>query len=457
MVLLSVSLYVQQEDQGVDRPPTVELDEEATDQTSMDTSQTNENGPSAPQMNDNGPRASQMNESEQSASQMNESERSASQMNESERSASRLNEHGPRESQMNANNDQRTNDERFSDENSEIYMGKADLYLTEGALSLDELDDSNVRLSWRTEEKPSISAISAYVIEVKTKGGVWREIRRVSPEETEAVVQVADADQLKFRIKAEEKNKEDGEERRELSFQESVKDVAKRLNEMTLADVGSSDSDISSAGKTAAPRSTEASAPPPPRSTPSPSETPLPTSGSDEEMTQAAQQQETATPPWKLALIEKKMELKKNKEEEEEVARRKWSELPEWKRKLLKTKENCEEKPNVGNRGGSEERENETDSGGGESSDDGGGEDGVSENNARFWGVKLKKQKSGVRGEKSMPAAEAEAEGEEASSEGGNYKDGAKRIWGVSLKVTEKGESAQPKPAEEEAPTTAES
>merc|ERR1719234_543872 len=341
-------------------------------------------------MNDNGPRASQMNESEQSASQMNESERSASQMNESERSASRLNEHGPRESQMNANNDQRTNDERFSDENSEIYMGKADLYLTEGALSLDELDDSNVRLSWRTEEKPSISAISAYVIEVKTKGGVWREIRRVSPEETEAVVRAADADQLKFRIKAEEKNKEDGEERRELSFQESVKDVAKRLNEMTLADVGSSDSEISSAGKTAALRSTEASAP---RSTP--------------------------PPPRKLALIEKKMELKKNKEEEEEVARRMWSELPEWKRKLLKTKENCEEKPNVGNRGGSEERENETDSGGGESSDDGGGEDGVSENNARFWGVKLKKQKSGIRGEKSMPAAEAEAEGEEASSEGG--------------------------------------
>ena len=57
--------------------------------------------------------------------------------------------------------------------------------------------------------QPSVSAISAYVIEVKTKGGIWREIRRVSPEETEAVVPVEDDDQLKFRIKAEEKN--DGE------------------------------------------------------------------------------------------------------------------------------------------------------------------------------------------------------------------------------------------------------
>merc|ERR1712096_514094 len=134
-----------------------ELDEEAVDQISMNASQTNEK--------------------EHSASQMIEIEHSTPHMNENALCTSRLIEHRPRASQMNANNDQRTNEEHLSDDNSEIFMGKADLYLTEGSLSLDELDDSNVRLSWRTDEKPSVSAISAYVIEVKTKGGVWREIR----------------------------------------------------------------------------------------------------------------------------------------------------------------------------------------------------------------------------------------------------------------------------------------
>lgn len=268
---------------------------------------------------------------------------------------------------MNAN-DSRRSDEYLKEETSEIFIGKADLNMTEGALSLDELEDNQVRLSWRANIKKSPA--SAFVIESKTKSGIWRQVCRVSAEQTEVVLRVEEEDQLKFRI-------------REAEAKEDVSRVE--------------------AGQ---------------RMTTTPS--PLPSSTSEE----------IALPKWKQKLIDKKIGLKKQKDEEEEMARKKWSELPEWKRKLLETKGKSKE--DISNQREEEdscEASSETNGSEIDSCDDT-----ASEKSAGFWGVKLKKQKSRVK------SSDVDEESEESKS--GNYKDGAKRLWGVSLKVTEKGESA---------------
>jgi len=184
---------------------------------------------------------------------------------------------------------------------------------------------------------------------------------------------------------------------------------------------------------------------------------PTSTSGSNEEV---------ALPAWKQKLIDKKVELKKKKEEEEETARRKWSELPDWKRKLLETKgksgeelivgdkegatnEAAAEKPPAAaeNNEGGENSLRAPESNGVESGDDA-GDDSASEKSAGFWGVKLRKQRSDSN---SKAGKAREKEDEEAVGRGGraNYQDGAKRLWGVNLKVTEKGESAKDRPASE--------
>jgi len=336
------------------------------------------------------------------------------------------------EARMNANESRRSNEylqeENLREEESDICIGKADLNLTEGALSLDELDDNQVRLSWRpkliTDQEPSAFG---YAIESKTKSGFWRQVCVVSSEETEIVFKVEEEDQLKFRIRAAE-----GE-----ASSKSETDSPKSLK---MAQNGGGEREEGG---------TKASSP-----------IPTSTSGSNEEV---------ALPAWKQKLIDKKVELKKKKEEEEETARRKWSELPDWKRKLLETKGKSGEELIVGdkegatneaaaenppaaaeNNEGGENSLRAPESNGVESGDDA-GDDSASEKSAGFWGVKLRKQRSDSNS-KAGKAREKE-EDEEAVGEGrggrANYQDGAKRLWGVNLKVTEKGESAKDRPASE--------
>jgi len=317
------------------------------------------------------------------------------------------------EVRMNANESRRSN-ESLKEVSSQDFIGKADLNLTEGALSLDELENNQVRLSWRPKQQNNQEAeISGYVIESKTKAGFWRQIRRVSAAETEVVLKVEEEDQIKYRIKA---------------VKRGVKEVFEGVKMAREFD---------------------------PKS---PSPIPTSASGSNEEM---------ALPSWKQKLIDKKMESRKQKEEEEEAARRKWSELPDWKRKLLETKGKSGEALNIDVKEGAEDafscngpdREHfkpdmlvrptpeasqnapdapcplSVDSDGIESGNDA-GDDSASKKSAGFWGVKLRKQRSDSKAVKAR-------EDEEEEGSRVNYQDGAKRLWGVSLKVTEKGESAK--------------
>lgn len=309
---------------------------------------------------------------------------------------------------MNANESRRSN-EYLSEQQSEVFIGKADLNLTEGALSVDELDDNQVRLSWRANSNKDQVPASAYIIESKTKSGFWREICRVSVDQTEIVLKVEAQDQLKFRIKAAETE----DVMMDSTKQGSVKDLTRKLNE---ASIGSESSEPSTRGSSKA-------------------ASPVPTTASDSKEEEAPS---SATPAWKQKLIDKKMEQMKQKEDEEEMARRKWSELPDWKKKLLETKDNSKEELLLENK----KTEDETDDGldnrerinaSGELSDDS-----ASGKSAGFWGVKLKKQRSKVS---SVLSKEDEEEGE------GNYKEGAKRLWGISLKMTEKGECTKEGPS----------
>lgn len=301
---------------------------------------------------------------------------------------------------MNANESRRTN-EYLTEQHSEVFIGKADLNLTEGALSVDELDDNQVRLSWRANSSKEQVPASAYIIESKTKSGFWREICRVSVEQTEIVLKVEAQDQLKFRIKAAEAE----DVMMDSTKQGSVKDLTRKLNEASTG----SESEPSTRGSSKA-------------------ASPIPSTASDSKEDEAPS---SATPAWKQKLIDKRMEQKKQKDDQEGMERRKWSELPDWKKKLLETKDKSKEELGLENK----EIENETnyDFGNSEKIDASGelSDDSASGQSAGFWGVKLKKQRSKVS---SVLSKEEEEEGE------GNYKEGAKRLWGISLKMTEKGE-----------------
>jgi len=99
------------------------------------------------------------------------------------------------------------------EDGSDVCLGKADLYITEGALSVDEVDGELARLSWRLPETVSEGDESneeqnsqGYIVEVKTESGQWREVKRCEPNETSTVVPLFPGDTNKFRLKAETVN-----------------------------------------------------------------------------------------------------------------------------------------------------------------------------------------------------------------------------------------------------------
>jgi len=287
------------------------------------------------------------------------------------------------------------------EDGSEVCLGKADLYITEGALSVDEVDGELARLSWRLPETVSEGDESneeqnsqGYIVEVKTESGQWREVKRCEPNETSTVVPLFPGDTNKFRLKAETVN--DLESRKSTG---SVRDAAKRFNQMSLTLTGTS-------------RPTS----------------PMAMSLHEGSATSLTSN-EGEIPAWKKTLIESKRSEMKAKESRVEEERQKWAQLPDWKQKLLHGKKKssemisgdlsiteCEE-PFLE----SEEKPNQRD-----------GQPGG------FWGVKLRKSSQHQLpdlNEKTSTVADDGTSDDDRS----NFQEAVNKVWGVTLKKKEPG------------------
>jgi len=282
---------------------------------------------------------------------------------------------------------------------SDVCLGKADLYITEGALSVDEVDGDLARLSWRLPE--TVSGVDesneeqnpqGYIVEVKTESGLWREVKRCEPNETSTVVPLFPGDTNKFRLKAETVN--DLESRKSTG---SVRDAAKRFNQMSLTLTGTS-----RPGSPLAMSLHEGSA------------TSLTSNEGD-------------IPAWKKTLIESKRSEMKAKESRVEEERQKWAQLPDWKQKLLHGKKKssemisgdlsiteCEE-PFLE----SEEQQCDGQPGG-------------------FWGVKLRKSSQHQLPDINRKTSTVADDGT-SDRERSNFQEAVNKVWGVTLKKKEPG------------------
>jgi len=453
MTLQTVPLMMQPEEQEqVDRPPTIEPPENDDDATNN---------------------SSDMNE----LARMNDSPMNETPMN---------------KGLMNANDSRRLNASDEEEEEAEEKEEQGEVHLPEeesrgigtsaGELFLTEAwEDNQVKLNWASAKmaelgKPETGSISAYAIEGKSANGNWREIKRVSSTQTETIIKIdADFNFKKFRIKTVKDSltqlTSGTAESQELKgSQSNISGVAEKLREMTLVgaevissseylicqnadrtrngDSGSSNeqdrrrNSDSSNNSFVDIEATSAAEMAEIEMNTTPSATALPPSPASSQTGALGEDAAASgsTPAWKKALIDKRVEQKKQKDEEEEALRRKWSELPEWKRKLLESKGKTQESFSISD---SNLDENEIQAiGDNNDCESDGSDDSANEKSAQFWGVKLKKQKS-----KSRPSSRESGEMKVESGEGGggggagHYADGAKKIWGVSLKVTEKGEN----------------
>lgn len=451
MTLQTVPLMMQPEDQEqIDRPPTIEPPENDDDPTN-NSSEMNE----LARMND-----SPMNETPMNKGLMNANDsRRLKASDDEEEEAEEKEEQG---------------EVKLSEEESRgIGTSAGELFLTEA------WEDNQVKLNWASVKmaelgKPESGSISAYAIEGKSANGNWREIKRVSSTQTETIVKIdADFNFKKFRIKTVKDSvtqlTSGAVETQELKgSQSNISGVTEKLRGMTLegtevissseylicqnadrtrngdsgcsnnqdrrrnSDSGSSNNSFVDIEATSAAEVAEIEMNTTPSATalpPSPASSQTGTLGDNAAAS-------GSTPAWKKALIDKRIEQKKQKDEGEEALRRKWSELPEWKRKLLESKGKTKESFSISD---SNLDENEIQAiGDNNDCESDGSDDSANEKSARFWGIKLKKQNSS----KSRPPSRESGEvKEERAATAEHYADGAKKIWGVSLKVTEKGEN----------------
>merc|ERR550534_956387 len=205
-----------EEQEQVDRPPTIEPPENDDDPTN-NSSDMNE----LARMND-----SPMNETPMNKGLMNAND------------SRRLNASDEEEEEVEEKEEQ--GEVHLSEEESRgIGASAGELFLTEA------WEDNQVKLNWASAKmaelgKPETGSISAYAIEGKSANGNWREIKRVSSTQTETIIKIdADFNFKKFRIKTEKDSvtqlTSGTAESQELKgSQSNISGVAEKLREMTL-------------------------------------------------------------------------------------------------------------------------------------------------------------------------------------------------------------------------------